>query len=159
MMSVILQFCNFLKGPWLYFQIMALRRFVKKFWKKESILVQHPTHAISAEDLVAEEPFEFTDTQKDNLRSSWKIIYSEIGQVLSFVNGKEDGMKLALKLFEDYPQSQQFFLDFKGTPIEDLKKDPKLNYAMQQHAIRVTRIVEKVIGRLDHLEMVLSKES
>ena len=51
--------------------------------------------------------------------------------------------------------SQQFFVDFKGTPIEAMKNDPKLHHALQQHAIRVTRVVEKVIGRLDHLDMAI----
>ena len=150
---------------------MALQRFMKKFGKES---ISQPAHiktrageltisarepnTISAEDLVEkEEPFELSTTQKNHLRSSWKIIYQEIGRILSFVSDKEDGIKLALKLFQEYPQSQQFFLDFQGTPIEALKNDPKLNYAMQQHAIRVTRIVEKIVARLDHLEMVNNK--
>ena len=131
-----------------------------RFWAKFRKKSQPESTAVSIEDVQAAEfearvVSEFTERQKDLLRSTWNTIYCELGKVLSMVNGdKEDGMKIALKLFEEYPQSQQFFVDFKGTPLEGLTNDPKLSYALQEHAIRVSRTVEKVIGRLDNLKMV-----
>ena len=59
-----------------------------------------------------------------------------------------------LRLFQEYPMSQQFFLEFRGTPTETLKTDARLNAALQEHGVRVLRVVEKVIGRLDDLEKV-----
>ena len=50
--------------------------------------------------------------------------------------------------------SQQFFIDFRGTPIEALRNDARLSNALQEHAVRVLRVVEKVIGRLQDLEKV-----
>ena len=60
-----------------------------------------------------------------------------------------------LRLFEEYPMSQQFFIDFRGTPIEALRNDARLSNALQEHAVRVLRVVEKVIGRLEDLEKVI----
>ena len=60
-----------------------------------------------------------------------------------------------MRLFEEYPQSQEFFSDFRGTPLEALKDDHKLSTILQEHAIRVLRVVEKVIGRIEDLEKVL----
>ena len=59
-----------------------------------------------------------------------------------------------MRLFEEYPQSQEFFSDFRGTPLEALKDDHKLSTILQEHAIRVLRVVEKVIGRIEDLEKV-----
>ena len=59
-----------------------------------------------------------------------------------------------MRLFEEYPQSQEFFSDFRGTPLETLKDNPKLSTILQEHAIRVLRVVEKVIGRIEDLEKV-----
>ena len=61
---------------------------------------------------------------------------------------------LKYRLFESYPMSQQFFLDFNGTPIEAIKNDVQKTHILQQHGIRVMRVVEKVIGRIDDLEKV-----
>ena len=90
-------------------------------------------------------------------------ISNELGQTLSYVgprvvdqNNSENLNEPFLKLFEEYPMSQQFFMEFRGTPIEALKNDAKLANALQEHAIRVLRVVEKVIGRLENLEKVLN---
>ena len=66
-------------------------------------------------------------------------------------------VKTFLRLFEEYPQSQEFFSDFRGTPLEALKDDHKLSTILQEHAIRVLRVVEKVIGRIEDLEKVYLK--
>ena len=50
--------------------------------------------------------------------------------------------------------SQQFFLEFRDTPTEALRHDVKLNKVLQEHGVRVLRLVEKVIGRLEDLEKV-----
>eukprot|EP00095_Tigriopus_kingsejongensis_P009097 snap_masked-scaffold295_size218279-processed-gene-1.5 protein:Tk09097 transcript:snap_masked-scaffold295_size218279-processed-gene-1.5-mRNA-1 annotation:"PREDICTED: cytoglobin-1-like" len=98
--------------------------------------------------------------QKELLKESWKVIYSEMGQALSFVGGRSKtqggmGSSVAdtfLKLFEDYPKSQEFFSHFRNTPVEALKEDVRLSRALQEHAVRVMQVVEKVIGRLENMD-------
>ena len=98
--------------------------------------------------------------QKEILKTTWSTIYAELGQTLSYVGKLEaeqnhDMSETFLRLFEEYPMSQQFFIDFRGTPIEALRNDARLSNALQEHAVRVLRVVEKVIGRLEDLEKVI----
>ena len=96
---------------------------------------------------------------------------SELGQSLSFVGGPSVEMSRSLhgnganneisesggisvssafiKLFEEYPQSRNFFTEFKGTPIEEIKANVQLSKTLQDHSIRVFQLVEKVIGRME----------
>ena len=103
--------------------------------------------------------------QKEILKTTWYTIYAELGQSLSYVgklelgpegqnSGQNNMAETFLRLFEEYPMSQQFFIDFRGTPIESLRNDARLSDALQEHAVRVLRVVEKVIGRLEDLEKV-----
>ena len=77
-----------------------------------------------------------------------------INFVFLLITCKGPVVKTFLRLFEEYPQSQEFFSDFRGTPLEALKDDHKLSTILQEHAIRVLRVVEKVIGRIEDLEKV-----
>ena len=93
-----------------------------------------------------------------------------MGQHLSYVgvakkghsNGDDDDIVSGsggvadtfLRLFEEYPQSQEFFGDFRGTDVASLREDKRLSHALQEHAVRVMQVVEKVIGRIDNLEKV-----
>ncbi len=119
---------------------------------------------------------ELSSRQKEILRSTWQIVSRDIGQTLSYVapsypsgKGQDDSSSSSvtddtqekkdvtepfLRLFEEYPMSQQFFTEFRGTPVEALKNDAKLASVLQDHAIRVIRVVEKVIGRIEDLEKV-----
>ena len=54
-----------------------------------------------------------------------------------------------IKLFEDYPQSRDFFTQFKGTPIEEIKSNVLLSKTLQEHSVRVFQLVEKVIARME----------
>ena len=54
-----------------------------------------------------------------------------------------------IQLFEEYPRSQDFFTAFKGTPIEEIQSNVILSQTLQEHAVRVFQLVEKVIGRME----------
>ena len=41
---------------------------------------------------------------------------------------------------------------FRDAPIEELRADVRLYSALQEHALRVMQVVEKVVGRLDSQE-------
>ena len=51
-------------------------------------------------------------------------------------------------------QSHLFSCRFRGAHIDDLRADVRLYSALQEHALRVMQVVEKVIGRLDNQEKV-----
>ena len=41
---------------------------------------------------------------------------------------------------------------FRDAPVEELRADVRLSSALQEHALRVMQVVEKVVGRLDSQE-------
>ena len=41
---------------------------------------------------------------------------------------------------------------FRDAPVEELRADVRLYSALQEHALRVMQVVEKVVGRLDSQE-------
>ena len=112
-----------------------------------------------------------TEEQKDTLKSSWQIVYSHMGQHLSYVGTSQGSASMEqhktvtgtdssgvadtfLRLFEEYPQSQEFFATFRGTDVTSLREDKRLSQALQEHAVRVMQVVEKVIGRIESLDKV-----
>ena len=54
-----------------------------------------------------------------------------------------------IRLFEEYPQSRDFFTQFKDTPIEEIQSNVQLSKTLQEHSVRVFQLVEKVIGRME----------
>ena len=98
-----------------------------------------------------------SENQKQLIKTTWTTLSRELNEGLSYLKNDTEANPITepfLKLFEEYPMSQQFFLEFRGTPPEALKNDVKLNRALQEHGVRVLRVVEKVIGRIDDLEKV-----
>ena len=47
---------------------------------------------------------------------------------------------------------------FRDAPVEALRADVRLYSALQEHALRVMQVVEKVIGRLDQQEKARETE-
>lgn len=119
------------------------------------------SNEIDCIDIDNVEIIKLSEKQKDILKTTWATIYAELGQSLCYVGKRDEAQKASggvedtfLRLFEEYPMSQQFFGDFRGTPVEALRNDARLSNALQEHAVRVLRVVEKVIGRLEDLEKV-----
>merc|ERR1712029_1235508 len=113
------------------------------------------------------EIIEMTQEEKQILKESWKVVYSEVGSSLCYVGGtssSSDGSELKasggsggdieetfIRLFEGYPSSQEFFVQFRGSPIQDIRDNVKMSKVLKEHAVRVFQLVEKVIGRLECL--------
>ena len=123
------------------------------------------------------ETVEITKEHKDLIRKSWKVIIAELGQSLCYVGGtgtspppelasSEPGKRQLnertksivstmgvsaafIRLFEEYPQSREFFTQFKDTPIEEIQSNVLLSKTLQDHSVRVFQLVEKVIGRME----------
>ena len=53
-------------------------------------------------------------------------------------------------MFEKYPESRNYFLQFKDTQTEELQQNSKLLNDLKAHAARVFLLVEKVILSMDH---------
>ena len=49
------------------------------------------------------------------------------------------------RLFEEYPQSMAFF-GYLGNSREELRKDPKLSSALQEHAVRVLQVLMNLVA-------------
>ena len=79
---------------------------------------------------------------------------NEIRQDSSEGGGGGEIEETFIRLFEEYPSSQEFFVQFRGSPIHDLKNNVNLRKTLQEHAVRVFQLVEKVIGRIDSLQKV-----
>ena len=123
------------------------------------------------------ETVEISKEHKDLIRKSWKVIIAELGQSLCYVGGtgtspppelasSEPGKRhlnertksivstmgvsaAFIRLFEEYPQSREFFTQFKDTPIEEIQSNVLLSKTLQDHSVRVFQLVEKVIGRME----------
>ena len=112
------------------------------------------------------EIIEMTDREKKILKDSWKIVYNELGCSLCYVGSntgyesssspfKEDRSivdEAFIRMFEEYPSSQEFFIQFRGSPIEEIKNDARLLRILKEHGLRVFQLVEKVMGRLEDLK-------
>ena len=100
----------------------------------------------------------FNPAQKELLKTTWKVIYAQMGHSLSYVGSggsAQPGVAdTFLRLCEEYPKSQEFFSHFRDTPVAALREDLKLSKALEEHAVRVMQVVEKVIGRLETPEKV-----
>ncbi len=59
-----------------------------------------------------------------------------------------------LRLFEEYPRSQEFFSQYRSSTLEALRSDPKLMKSLTEHAVRVLQVVEKVVARMDSTNKV-----
>ena len=46
---------------------------------------------------------------------------------------------------------------FRGTPVDALRDNKDLSRELQEHAIRVMQVVEKVIARLENQEKVIRR--
>ena len=73
------------------------------------------------------------------------------GEVREGSGGGGDIEETFIRLFEEYPSSQEFFVQFRGSPIQDIRDNVKMTKILKEHAVRVFQLVEKVIGRLECL--------
>ena len=86
------------------------------------------------------------------IRSTWKRISIEFSKTNANVFGQADIVPtdVFIKMFEKYPESRNYFLQFKDTQTEELQQNSKLLNDLKAHAARVFLLVEKVILSMDH---------
>ena len=144
----------------------SMRKNLYKLTKRENSPakeVKNKTSSIEQDDEISQleeslEIIQISESQIGIIKSTWNTLSRELGEGLSYLKNDTENNPVTepfLRLFEEYPMSQQFFLEFRGTPTEALRNDVRLNTVLQEHGVRVMRVVEKVIGRLEDLEKVL----
>ena len=144
----------------------SMRKNLYKLTKRENSPareVKNKTSPIEQDDEISQmeetlEIIQISESQIGIIKSTWNTLSRELGEGLSYLKNDSENNPVTepfLRLFEEYPMSQQFFLEFRGTPTEALRNDVRLNTVLQEHGVRVMRVVEKVIGRLEDLEKVL----
>ena len=147
---------------------ISIRKRKSKRYKSFKILkadTNEASNVIPAE-MPEVEIVELGEDEKEILRATWKVVYDEIGCSLCYVGSggggtadvsestsQERGVEETfIRLFQEYPSSQEFFVQFRGSPVEDIRNNVKMTKVLQEHAVRVFQLVEKVIGRLDSLQ-------
>ena len=144
----------------------SMRKNLNKLTKRPNTPAQEEkkkTSPIEEDDEISQleetlEIIQISESQIGIIKSTWNTLSRELGEGLSYLKNDTENNPVTepfLRLFEEYPMSQQFFLEFRGTPTEALRNDVRLNTVLQEHGVRVMRVVEKVIGRLEDLEKVM----
>ncbi|XP_069043866.1 cytoglobin-1-like isoform X2 [Lepisosteus oculatus] len=91
------------------------------------------------------EPVPLTESQKDLIRESWKVVHQDIARL---------GIIMFIRLFETHPECKDVFFIFRE--IDDLQ-ELKMSKELQAHGLRVMSFIEKSVARLaqeDKLEQI-----
>ncbi|XP_061453475.1 cytoglobin-1-like isoform X2 [Rhineura floridana] len=83
------------------------------------------------------EPFPLSESQKELIEESWKILHKDIARV---------GIIVFIRLFETHPECKDAFFLFRD--IDDLQQ-LKMSKELQAHGLRVMSFIEKSVARLD----------
>ena len=119
------------------------------------------------------ETVEISTAHKQLIRSSWEAIVLDLTQSSTCEfgtrlqettqsgpdqnesnpslegRGKIEVTAAFIKLFEQYPLSQEYFVQFKGTPIEKIKSCEKHSKALKEHSSKLFHLVERGILRME----------
>ncbi|XP_041348067.1 globin-like [Gigantopelta aegis] len=83
-----------------------------------------------------------TQYQKSLIRKSWKLLTE---------NQKENGVAFFIALFKEYPYTQDYFEQFKGKSLEELKTST----TMRAHATTVMYSIGSLVENLDDAECLV----
>lgn len=85
--------------------------------------------------------FELSDDEKTHIRRTFHLLKANL---------KELGTATFINLFQNYSTSKMFFPTIKDSPLEDLT----LNEALQNHGLRLMKVIENVIADIDNPRQV-----
>ncbi|CAB4067707.1 unnamed protein product [Lepeophtheirus salmonis] len=101
----------------------------------------------------------FSPRQVEILRSSWKVIYSDLesalcyGSIGTMTENERTFMTVAfIRLFQEYPQTQDYFPTFRNVPLEELSNNTNMVQLLHEHSIKVMQVIEKTISRIESLD-------
>ena len=99
-----------------------------------------------------EKSVEISLMHKMLLRRSWKFISLEFSKTKSHVGGLTDNSPtdVFIEMFQKYPESRDFFVQFKGATVEEIQANSALFKELKEHSARVFQLVGKVIHYIDH---------
>ena len=97
-----------------------------------------------------DESIEISVHHKKLIKKSWKVISIEFSNTQTHVCGFTDigPTDAFIEMFEKYPESRNFFVQFNGSGVEEIQSNPELFDKLKEHSERVFRVVEKVIHKL-----------
>ncbi|CAG2244489.1 unnamed protein product [Mytilus edulis] len=115
-----------------------LRHILTIFQKQKAVMTENGTHN-GVSNGTTSEPSALSEQELEAINETWTLIWND---------KKNNGIELFIKLFTHFPESQNFFKDFKGLPIEEVREHKKL----RAHALSVMYALKSFIDNLDDEE-------
>eukprot|EP00095_Tigriopus_kingsejongensis_P008927 maker-scaffold199_size265817-snap-gene-0.10 protein:Tk08927 transcript:maker-scaffold199_size265817-snap-gene-0.10-mRNA-1 annotation:"PREDICTED: cytoglobin-1-like" len=85
--------------------------------------------------------FELSTEEKVHIKRTFRLLKTNL---------KDVGTATFITLFQNYSTSKMFFPTIKDSPLEDLT----LNEALQNHGLRLMKVIENVIADIDNTRQV-----
>ena len=104
----------------------------------------------SNDRIIDEESTEIFSKHRKLIKNSWKVISTELFKPrTNFCNFSDIGTANAfIEMFERYPETKSFFVQFNGIGIEEIESNPELLNKLTDHSEKVLMVVEAVVEDL-----------
>ena len=107
-------------------------------------------YSCSKDKINDEESIEIFSKHKMLIKKSWKVVFTELAKPKHNICGVSDiaPTDTFIEMFEKYPETSNFFVQFNGNGFKEIQADPDLLNKLKEHSERVFLVVEKVIKDL-----------
>ena len=104
----------------------------------------------SNDRIIDEESTEIFSRHRKLIKNSWKVISTEFSKPqTNSCNFSDIGPTDAfIEMFERYPETRSFFVQFNGIGMEEIQSNPELFNKLRDHSEKVFMVVEAVIQDL-----------
>ena len=133
----------------LQFRVYSKRSYFKMFGSLER-LTMCIRCSCSNDRIIDEESTEIFSKHRKLIKNSWKVISSEFSKPrTNFCNFSDIGTTDAfIEMFERYPETKSFFVQFSGIGMEEIQSNPELFNILKNHSEKVFMVIEAVIHDL-----------
>ena len=114
----------------------------------------------SNDRIIDEESTEIFSKHRKLIKSSWKVISTELFKPQTNFCSFSDivATNAFIEMFERYPETRSFFVQFNGIGIEEIQSNPELLNKLTDHSEKVLMVVEAVVEDLSSsIEKVCKK--
>nr|KAG5711459.1 hypothetical protein BaRGS_025886 [Batillaria attramentaria] len=84
-----------------------------------------------------------SEEDRTAIRDSWTLVNKD---------AQGNGVAFMLRFFEEYPDNQEFFTEFRDLSPDELRE----NQGLQQHAMRVMRALTCIVESIDDAHVLIS---